>query len=98
MALSKEAIEQSRICPDWCPEEFFDHAGEPEHLVPDNPTNPTSNAFIDTAVLFYQKSFNTLFSALDSDIVEKKQLAQNAFDNALAEQEPGGRVIYEKMR
>jgi hypothetical protein len=91
MAVAREAIEHGGISPDWCPDEYYTPVGEPDYVTPDPRTDYASRTFTESAVLFYQKKFNHLYP-LD-DIASQK-----AFDSALVEQEPGGKVIYESMR
>lgn len=98
MALRKEDIERGSICPDWCPEEYFSTVGEPEYATPERRVDHTNRNFVNSAVLFYQQDFNTLYSGLYSKNPEENEAARRALVNALAEQEPGGRIIYQVLR
>ncbi|MGA2911421.1 MAG: hypothetical protein ABSE17_02130 [Candidatus Levyibacteriota bacterium] len=94
MAVCRKAIESGRICSDWLDNEYFIPAEEPAYAIILNPRKD-SNArnFVNETVLFYQKPFNHLYPNLATD-----KNSQRAFDIDVADQEPGGRVIYQTLR
>ena len=94
MAVSRGAVENGGIYPDWCPEEYFEPAEGPAYaIILNHRKDPDARNFVSKAVIFYQKSFNRLYP----DLATNKD-SQKAFDNAVTEQEPGGFVIYQALR
>jgi hypothetical protein len=92
MAIAKEAVEKGPIDCDWCPEEYFKSTSVPAYTVPDNPDNLILRGFVHRAVRDYGQTFDQLYPDLETN-----PHSQKAFNTALENQEPGGRLVFQAL-